>query len=218
MLWSEVTNSWHLNRNKVVAWTSSLPSGHPMTAIINSMYNCLAFRYCFYRAVNNCPILLSNFSSFVYMCALGDDNVFSVHPNFRNVFNEITICGFMKELGLTYTSELKEVSSVPLRQIEDISFLKRSFRKDSVRNIYVAPLELSVILEMPYWTKKNDSLFISRTNVETSLSELTLHGEDIFKEFSPMILKASETLMGFFPKCSSFNILLEQTLGNEYNF
>ena len=46
VLWEEVYNSKHISGSNVYWWTHSLPSGHPLTTVINSVYNNLAFRYC----------------------------------------------------------------------------------------------------------------------------------------------------------------------------
>ncbi len=46
VLWAEVYNSKHISGSNVYWWTHSLPSGHPLTTIINSIYNNICFRIC----------------------------------------------------------------------------------------------------------------------------------------------------------------------------
>jgi len=46
VLWKEIVNSIHLCGDNVYLWTHSQPSGCPITAILNSLYNSVSMRYC----------------------------------------------------------------------------------------------------------------------------------------------------------------------------
>ncbi len=59
----------------------------------------------------------------------------------------------MDKIGFIYTNENKTDEVVEHRTIDHCSFLKRGFRYDADVKRWLAPLELDVILEMPYWTK-----------------------------------------------------------------
>lgn len=189
MLWEELVNSRHLHGNKVYEWVSSLPSGHPLTTWINNMYNFIAFRYCWLRSHEDDPDCLAQFTEHVYLCCLGDDNVFNFSEECSGVFNQTTVSKHMAEIGLTYTDEMKNDTVVPFRPLSEVTFLKRSFRIEPSMDIYVAPLAMETILEMPFWTKKGplrDSIVTD--NVNTALMELSLHDPKVFNQWAPQII------------------------------
>jgi hypothetical protein len=195
ILWKELTNSKHIRGDVIYAWPSSLPSGHPITTIVNCMYNHIAFRYCWYRMCEEHGVsdyvedAWDAYVKHVYLCVMGDDNIFAVSDVFKYVFTEATIAPWMAEIGLTYTSETKDVLHVALRNLEDVEFLKRSFRYDEVDRLWQAPLRLDVVLEIPYWIRKSP-LTRHRAvddNVQKSLDELSLHGKEVWDTWAPLI-------------------------------
>lgn len=197
MLWKELTNSKHIRHNIIYEWLSSLPSGHPMTAIVNSMYNEINFRYCWARMGQQLEIdyheSIKDFESDCALIVLGDDNAYAVSPKYREYFTEVAVADWMSEIGMVYTSELKDVGlHKSLRRLEDIEFLKRSFRYDNVLRRWVAPLRLSVILEIPYWTKAIPGQMeaIVGDNVQEALNELALHPRSTYEEWAPQIIQA----------------------------
>jgi len=191
-LWYEVTNSIHVVDNTLVMWTNSLPSGHPMTSIINSMYNNIAFRYCWARLMNATTIKdIRNFDNNVYLITLGDDNLFAVSPQYREQFNESALEPVMAELGLTYTSDTKDGVNKNLRTLFDVTFLKRKFRFEDYVHRYVAPLDYDTAMQISYFCKKNMILEEAvLSNLETTIKELSLYGKPMFLEQYALIEKA----------------------------
>lgn len=218
MLWMDVVNSTHVRGNCIYRWSGSLPSGHPLTTLINVVYNAFAFRYCWFRINNNDMTSLWNFDRFVFLMVLGDDNQFSVDEIYCDVFNEKTIPPYMLEFGLVYTPESKGEAIVSLRDLTQVEFLKRKYRWDDNLRRYVAPLQLNVILETPYWRQKHCGDDIVMDNVEFSLRELTLHGKEVFDEWYPKISTAVELLMNVTPQSSSYLFYLEKCLSNDAFF
>jgi hypothetical protein len=218
VLWADVYNSVHISPKRFVyTWVSSLPSGHALTSIINTMYNGIAYRYCFFRATGNSLVELSNFQDHVYLCALGDDSVYSTSPEYIDVFSEDKLGVFMAELGLTYTPEHKGAADLFRRDITQVNFLKRSFRFEPLANRYVAPLDKRVIRETPYWTKEKGFMTITKTNVNTSLWEMALHGPKAFDEFFDEVIKA-DVNVDFVPNVSSWKIALEYAINLDYYY
>ena len=152
ILWYELTNSIHYFNGRAYEWVSSLPSGHPMTAIVNNMYNGIAFRYCWKVIYKDTPHE-GKFNEDTYLITMGDDNVFAVRPEHIPTFNEATISHAMSTLGLTYTKEDKTTADYSLRNITEVEFLKRKWRYDRYLKRYVAPLRLDRLLETLNWTK-----------------------------------------------------------------
>lgn len=190
LMWLELVNSKHIVDGVVYQWSSSLPSGHPFTIVVNSLYNHMAFLLCWKKK----GLDPRTFYDCVYLCVCGDDNIFTVHPDYRDIFNEITICAPMKELGLTYTTETKGEAIYPFRELEDVEFLKRGFRKEPILGRYVGPLRLNVVLEIPFWTKAtSDRHNIAAGNVIESLKELSLHPREIYDEYSVQIIEAFQS-------------------------
>jgi hypothetical protein len=180
-LWRTVSNSVHMWRDSIREWRTSLPSGHPLTTVINCLYNLLAFRYCWVRSHDNDLSMLPLFRDHIYVIVLGDDNLFSVTQDVETLFTESKISVFMKEMGLTYTNDKKTEHTSGLRNLWDVTFLKRSFQEhDKLLHKFVMPLDLQVILETTCWTKQKDRVNILCSNAEFAVRELTLHGEDCF--------------------------------------
>lgn len=213
VLWSDVVNSIHLFDGDFVQWTKSLPSGHPLTVIINSIIHEMYVQYCY---VLLHPLHLHGlqfFHDFVEIQTYGDDGVYSISDVIIDWFNQVTISKAMASFGLTYTDENKSTNPLPFRSLSEVTFLKRGFRLDSGLGRYVAPLSLDTIMEMPYWTKDGPGPeAITEDNVNTALMELSLHGESVFEEYSEKIIAGCRTRMNWFPPASSYAINFEMAM------
>lgn len=197
LLFKEISNSRHIVEDKMVQWCGSMPSGNAMTIEINCIYNAIAFGYCYQRILQSVPKQLnfrtSSFCENVVLIVVGDDNVFTVHPLLREYMNEMTLPIYMAELGLKYTTELKDTAKIPFRDLTEVSFLKRSWKWDPLLVRYVAPIELSVALEICYWTKSvSDWKLIAAENVVNTLDELAIHTKDIWLKYAPTIISQAK--------------------------
>lgn len=180
LLFLEITNSQHIIDGKVYEWFSSLPSGNYLTLVLNTIYNHIAFRLCFHDLTG----ITYDFSKYCYVIALGDDNVFAVHDDYKEIFNEMTLVASMEKIGLTYTTELKQEATTKFRPLDSIEFLKRAFVFDKMQHQYVAPLRLSVVLEVPQWTRRGTKRHeIVVGNVSTAISELSLHPKEVYDKY-----------------------------------
>ncbi len=184
-LWAEISNSRHVNGNVLYEWMTALPSGNPLTSLINSMYNHIAFRMCYISlGLNDVP-----FKDRVSLFVLGDDNIFCVREDIRGLFNEQTLVPEMGKIGLTYTNEFKTMAVVPLRPLEACEFLKRKFRFDRVHNFWVGPLNLDSIFKSLNWTKRgHQSHQITVDQLSSTLDELSLHGREIFGLYASALI------------------------------
>jgi hypothetical protein len=191
-LFKEITNSRHIFRGEVYEWETGLPSGNPMTAIINTIYNNIVFRISWGLA----GLDISTFNKNCYLIVLGDDNVFSVRSMYREIFNEITLPIFMDRIGMEYTTELKDSAVYSFRKLKDVEFLKRSFSFDKTRNRWIAPLRLSAIAEMLNWTKKgNEGDQITVDNMCFALREFSLHGEKVFEHWRKNLVDIKQRVL-----------------------
>lgn len=194
VLWLEVTNSRHLggsgNRNNTIyEWNRSMPSGHPGTTTINSFYNLILFVMSFERCCGRPNV--TDFWNEVSIAVLGDDNVLSISSDRVLKFNQKTIGESMAEFGMTYTNEKKAGEVGETRTIEDVDFLKRSFRlvrEGPLAGTFVAPLSIGTIVEMPYWCKNKNLLTeITQDTFETALMELSAHPKEVWDVWSPLM-------------------------------
>jgi hypothetical protein len=184
-LYQEIVFSRHLFEDHIYEWHSALPSGNPMTAILNTIYNNVIFRMAWMEA----GIDISLFNSNVYVAVLGDDNIFSVSKPYKDKFNELTLPILMENTGNKYTTELKDEAKYAFRPITEVEFLKRSFRRIPSRNRWVAPLREEAIAEMLNWTKKDrESAQITLDNMVFAIREFSLHGEEKFQYWKEEIM------------------------------
>jgi len=133
-------------------------------------------------------------------------------------YNQNTISAAMINLNLEYTTENKKQDCIVAnyRSLGEVSFLKRNFRFHKEKALFIAPLELRVILEMPYWTKKGiHEITIQMDNVENALQELSLHPREIFDEWAPHIIRNSQELLDFTPPVVSQNALLRASMARD---
>jgi len=217
ILWLEVVNSTHVVKGDLVMWNNSLPSGHPMTPIINNMYNHLAFRYAWGLIVGIRPSDLQLFDEHVYLITMGDDNLFSVSPTYSSVFTESNISIAMKELGLTYTSDTKDGVNMELRSLDKVTFLKRSFVYNQDLCRWIAPLDFDTIIQMMYWVKKkgDENELISST-IDTSIRELSFHGRIVFQEWIEKIKKEVKVCYpNVVPRTLDYDIALDIAINSD---
>jgi hypothetical protein len=206
ILWLDLTQSKHIHGVHVFEWYNSLPSGHPLTVIVNSLYNLIAFRYCWWRSHDNDLSSLKDFRRYVYLIVYGDDaNASVAHPK-RNIFNEFTIQKYMKELGLMYTSDTKESFINPFRKLSDVTFLKRQYMKDPESDTYTCPLELMVILTTPGWAREDKILDITKSNVEWCLRELALWPKHVYDYHAVTIINSCDRYLSWYPPQISYRV------------
>lgn len=188
ILFYELVHSRHINRDSLIQWWAGMPSGHPMTSFVNCLYNQMLFRLCFTQLVPDIP--LSKFDMYVNLQVHGDDNIFSVNEFLKDKFTERHLASVMTRFGMQYTPEdkTKTLHSMSLRNLKQISFLKRSFRISEYDHRYVAPLDLDVILDMLNWrssesTWKGDFELL----IDTVYRELCLHDKSIFEKWTNLV-------------------------------
>lgn len=187
LLWSTLYSSYHVFGDNLLNWQAGLCSGHPLTALFNSMYNRFVHKYCFYDLCGETTDLLWKFNKAVIVCPHGDDSLMTVDPYYSDDYNEMTLPNSMIKLGLVYTPENKDDSVMRLRTLGEVMYLKRSFLYNSEVGGYLAPMKLERVLEMPNWTKIDNSDVILRDKCDVIARELALHGEHIFNKYVPVL-------------------------------
>ena len=165
ILWLDLVHSRHVSGvgntlGYVVQWNKSLPSGHPLTTIVNSMYSLITLAGCYMKRTNGSTDLWQR----AFINTFGDDNLTAVDDDVCDDFNQVTVAEDMKELfDLVYTSGHKDRELEPYTTIDKVTFLKRTFQVDddpsggliwnSPNMGWVAPLAKDSWLYEGYWYK-----------------------------------------------------------------
>lgn len=184
VLYEDLVHSRHLTgigamRDTLVQWNKSLPSGHPLTTIVNSMYALFTITACYVKRTGD----YSNMWSNAYICTYGDDNVVGVSDAVSDVFNQVTVAEDMRAFALTYTSDRKDGELQPYVSIDEITFLKRSFRRSENEGGWCAPLDMNSILYRMYWYHNKRSFARDfQQNAREVLLELSLHDESEWQQ------------------------------------
>lgn len=108
--------------------THSFPSGHFLTAIVNSLVNRVYTAIWYKRMMEKkgVPYSVSSFNEDVLDYVYGDDklNGFKRHCD---VLNAISLRDFFQDIGLDLTTSQKKEIVEPGERLEDLEFLKRKF-------------------------------------------------------------------------------------------
>ncbi len=228
ILFEDVVNSRHIMTTEsddggtvglIYEWFGSNPSGNFLTTVLNSVCNNILLRYAIKVASESAAVNVT-FQDIEENCrfiTFGDDNGLSLSDSFKHVTQSNLTAAF-ETIGLTYTDEDKLGVMFDHRDVTSCSFLKRGWRWEPVLGRWVAPLSLVTILEMPYWTKKSASPTDLFSTVQLSLLELSLHGQEVFNAWAPLILRASRELAGYSPVFSTWRACLNEacSLEGEY--
>jgi hypothetical protein len=216
ILWSELVHSVHLNHLNVYQWLRGLPSGHPLTAILNSIIVQVHFRAAWIHLNPDRYLGIQAFDDYVNCGSFGDDNVVNVSGKVIDFFNPFSISRFFSTMNIRYTNEDKSLVTEAFRDLSNITFLKRSFRYSKKHRRYLAPLALETILEMPYWYRVcAHPILLTESIVDTALMELSLHPREVFEKWSSQIIDASKRLLPYSPPIQSYELLQELTFDRE---
>lgn len=124
----------HFN-GTLIEFNNGLPSGHNLTAHINSIANSLLLRYGYYLYKNPAP-----FREYCHAITYGDDFETGVHNSVKN-FDHIKYKSVVEKLGMLLTMPDKTSNPVPFLNIDNCDFLKRRGVKCSLDNLYYGALD-----------------------------------------------------------------------------
>jgi hypothetical protein len=110
----------------------------------------------------------------------------AVSDELKDILNPVALSDKLSEIGFKYTNEGKTNSNSFFRTIDQCSLLKRGFVYDKSIRRYICPLDLEVILEMPYWSKSGNTTDMDLKTLDTALLELSLHDEATFNKYAPL--------------------------------
>lgn len=185
VLWEDMVHSRHVggdgtDQRYIYQWNKSLPSGHPFTTIVNSMYSLFAIVLCYIKITKDRTGFWENVSAVTY----GDDNAVNPSDGVADIFNQVTLSEAMwKYLKLVYTSGRKTGELEEYTDLDKITFLKRRIVFSDGH--WLAPLELDSFLYTIYWSKnKKRRLKIVYDELENALEELSMHDQAVWDKYA----------------------------------
>jgi len=186
ILFLEIVNSLHIRNGVVYEFLGGNPSGQPMTAVFNSIANIFMLLIVIRYLEQDLDI--QTIYNNVNLTTFGDDHIIAINPNaFSNLTQDKFAEGMKAIFDYDYTNEKKDGKVYILRDLDQVSFLKRGFRKAGV-HVY-PPLELDVIKETLNHVRQGWNTEEFRLRVKAVMKELAYHGADVFNAHAPKILK-----------------------------
>ncbi|WRQ19773.1 MAG: polyprotein [Grapevine secovirus] len=170
---------------KVWRVENGIPSGFPLTVIINSVFNELIVRYIYLQVFVGDRLMRASFRRYVSLVVYGDDNLISVSPTISMVFNGESIQRIAKSMKIGITDGVdKTLDVLNFRTLSQCDFLKRSFVKDR-HGRWRAPMDLDSLWTQLHWVKtqflgRNEAYLV---NLEAVLRELFLHDVGLAKTY-----------------------------------
>uniref|UniRef100_A0AAT9JAK3 RNA1 polyprotein n=1 Tax=Grapevine fabavirus 2 TaxID=3115799 RepID=A0AAT9JAK3_9SECO len=170
---------------KVWRVENGIPSGFPLTVIINSVFNELIVRYIYLQVFVGDRLMRASFRRYVSLVVYGDDNLISISPTISMVFNGEAIQRIARSLHIGITDGVdKTLDVLNFRSLEQCDFLKRAFVKDRSGR-WRAPMDLDSLWSQLHWVKTqflgvNEAYLV---NLEAVLRELFLHDVGLVKSY-----------------------------------
>lgn len=189
--------------------THSFPSGSFLTAIFNSIVNKFYTAMWFYREMKNngktpnVKLFWDIVVDFVY----GDDKLNGV-KKYGEFLNALTLRDFFLSFNMSLTTANKGEIVAPFESLEDLTFLKRSFRYHNKLNRIVCPLELRTLYSgLSFVDASKDLDVVMDGKVSCFQREIYLHPdrESLLEDFIMRLKRYPNFKVSIFPE----NYLLE---------
>ncbi|DAZ91079.1 TPA_asm: polyprotein [Gynostemma pentaphyllum secovirus] len=169
---------------------NGIPSGFPLTVIVNSILNEIlirsAFIDCFYDNIE----IRSNFNTYVKLVTYGDDNLISVAASIRSKFCGGFLQAYMAQRGITITDGVdKTKPDLNFRHLTDCDFLKRTF-VENLNGTWRAPMDRTSLWPQLHFVKAKDIELVDAyiSNLNNILRELYLHSPQEMINFRRLAL------------------------------
>jgi hypothetical protein len=197
--------------------THSMPSGSFLTAIYNSLVNKFYTAMWFYRNyVKNekRKPTLSLFKAIILDKVYGDDRVNGVIGSSFRYLNALTMKEFFNSIGMKFTDSKKGDILTTEQGVEEITFLKRSFRYHSLLKQTVGPLDTQTLFSTLWVDESKDVEGVMKDKVNAFQREIFLH-EDLYAQCME-IVKGQCKHMGLHVKFLSEEDLIEMYENDVY--
>ncbi|APG76691.1 hypothetical protein 1 [Beihai picorna-like virus 77] len=196
-LWQDIVTSQQVFGNVIVQIARGQPSGNPGTAIINTMYNYGITYLCLYDMLSDVGSseaisCMNDLHRHFYVAIYGDDSIIAFDERLVNLIDITKWSSYMLKYGHYCTPETKDGGEIEFKTMSEISIIKRKFVFDEDLRIWLAPLELSSILEPLNWDRCEQEYGTKsmqmQMNSRLAIRELSMHEPHIFEEYRNKII------------------------------
>ncbi|APG77504.1 hypothetical protein [Hubei picorna-like virus 49] len=158
VLFEELVHTYQTYRGVVYQTHRGNPSGNPCTTVLNTIVGAIYLYYVWNLTFLGTDLYgTDQFDRFVTMFIYGDDNIVAVDCSVADRFNQVVVSEKLASIGITYGSARKDGTLDLIRPIEELTFLKCGFGRDSQHAFIIHPLmDVATIQELFNWTRSCD--------------------------------------------------------------
>lgn len=169
-------------RGKIYQGMDFNPSGHPLTALLNTLVLQFHYRHAYYSLLQREGYSNVDFPFHAHVAdiCMGDDCIMSVRESVSSWFTPEAVGDFMKGLDITITAASKK-EALAFKDLKDCTFLRRRFHRDG--GILKARLCMDTLLNLMVWGVKKPAKDRKAAVVDAILIEAQLWGRPIFQWF-----------------------------------
>lgn len=182
VLFADIVNAVHQAGGLMYVMDHSNPSGNPLTALLNSLYQLIALVYTLLQM----GFLLANILRSMRFIVYGDDNMMAVAGGEETLSMDAFRSALWDEVGLRITNADK--SGPPAYgPLSSASFLGRGFRLES--GWYYGPREWPNLSLVFNWQKSSEPWeAVAEAYSECCFYELSHYAEEDFEHFSKRVV------------------------------
>ncbi|APG77468.1 hypothetical protein [Sanxia picorna-like virus 4] len=179
----------HFN-GTLIEFNCGLPSGHNLTAHINSIANSLLMRYGYYLYKNPAP-----FRSHCHAITYGDDFECGVLHKIVH-FDHLIYRDVVKSLGMILTMPDKTSEATSFLHIDECDFLKRRSIKCDIDNKYYGALDIMSMTRslMVHGKLKIDKRQHAYSVIRGFVHDLSFHPRDVYEKYIILVRELLDRL------------------------
>lgn len=190
----ECLQSIHICNNTVYQQGAGSPSGAVFTTVVNTLVNQLYLIIAWHALVpqSGLQLPINTFKNNVSLFCFGDDGIFTVSPEYLEMYNMTTIMDYFNNYGIVATDAQKSGERKIVEKLSDAQFLKRGFKLHPTKlNTWLPPLKFESIRSCTQWIWKSENMKeATRVNANAALMEAYTHGPIIFEQFKGELNRA----------------------------
>nr|UNY42031.1 MAG: polyprotein [Picornavirales sp.] len=166
----------------IIQLIGCLPSGFPLTLLINCLKNSIYMRCAYIKLSpnNDC----TDFKKHIKLMTMGDDNICGVSDE-AQFFNHTSISLVFSNVGIKYTMDDKEAESIPYISIYDASFVKRKWYFNEDLGVHCCPIAEESIKKSLFWRMQSKHVAPEKHAcivIGDALREYSYYGQTIFEK------------------------------------
>lgn len=191
------------------------PSGHPLTAALNTLVLQFHYRHAFYSLCLRQELNTWEYPFHMHVkdVCMGDDCVLSVSEKVHTWFSPLAIRDFMSELDITITAAKKD-EELCFKELSCCTFLKREFFEDKEGNLR-ARLHMDTLLNLMVWNVRRPVKERKASVIDAILIEATLWGPEVFNWYYKCIKLSLNYTRDTQIKVSSYDSYVARMAGND---